>query len=88
MMMHACIAADKAFSARTRAQSKAIQSASTDPLPNLSSPPTTEIDLPATPISMPKARTPKISSTHLETILKVQPEHELAKDFLQHSLAI
>ena len=50
----ACTAADKAFSSMTRAQSKAIPSASTDPLPDLPSLPTTDIDLPAKPISMPR----------------------------------
>ena len=84
----ACIATDKAFSALTRAQSKAFRSASTDPLPDLSSPPTTEIDLPAKPISMPKARAPQYLSIHMDTILKDQPEHELTKVFLQHNLPI
>ena len=37
---------------------------------------------------MSKTRTPKYSSIHLDTILKDQPEHELAKVFLQHNLPI
>ena len=84
----ACIAAEEALTALTRAQSKAIQSATTHPLPDLSSPVIENIALPANPISMPKTRTPKYSSIQLDTILKDQPEHELAKAFLQHNLPI
>lgn len=84
----ACIAADEAFSALTRAQSKAIQSATSHPLPDLTSPPMPTIDLLPKPLPLSKSRTPKYSSIHLDTILKDQPEHELAKVFLQHNLPI
>ena len=81
------IAAQDAIAALTRAQAKAIQAASTDPLPDLTMQ-TPISHIPPTPMITSKARGQKFASMDLDSILQDQPEHELAKAFLKYSLPI
>ena len=81
------IAAEDAIAALTRAQAKAIQAATNDPLPDLTLQ-TPISHIPPTQMITSKARGPKSTNMDLDSILQDQHEHELAKAFLKYSLPI
>ena len=81
------IAAEDAIATLTRAQAKAIQAATNDPLPDLTLQ-TPISHIPPTQMITSKARGPKSINMDLDSILQDQHEHELAKAFLKYSLPI